>query len=107
MNRGTNEGAFRMIQIVAKNKIKADKTDAFIALAKQLVALTVQNDAGCLRYELFQDLADPQILTMIEEWENAESLKKHAEAKHFKDAAARFGELLEGPGEVNRYRKLA
>ncbi len=96
-----------MIKIVAKNYIKAEKVEQYIALAKKLVQETVPNDAGCIGYELFQDLSNPQILTMIEEWENQEALNGHTRTKHFKEIVPLFKDLEEKPGEMNLYQKLA
>lgn len=96
-----------MIKIVARNFIKAEKVEEFISLAKQLVEDTRQNDSGCIRYELLQDIKNPQLLTFLEEWQDQESLDKHMKAKHFKEAMALFGEFLEKPGEVSLYKTLA
>ncbi len=96
-----------MIQVVAKNFIKADKVDEFITLAKNLVQETVQKDSGCISYELYQNLSNPQILTIIEQWENKEALEQHMAAKHFKEASALFKDFVEKPGEANLYQKLA
>ncbi len=96
-----------MIKVVAKNFIKADKVDAFITGAKKLVQDTRQNDAGCIRYELVQDIENPQVLTFLEEWADQESLDKHIGAKHFKDASPLFSDYTEKPGDVNLYRTLA
>lgn len=96
-----------MVKIVAKNLIKVDQVKTFVALAKRLVEETNKNDSGCIRYELYQDLSNPQILTIIEEWENKESLQNHSKSKHFKEATAAFSDLVEKPGEVNLYQKLA
>lgn len=95
-----------MIKIVAKHYLKKDKIDIFIALAKKLVAETQKGDAGCIHYDLFQDLKDPTILTIIEEWENQDSLDKHMEAKHFKEIVPQLGEFYEKPGEINLYQKV-
>ena len=95
-----------MIKIVAKNIIKEDKVNEFIALAKKLVEETNKNDAGCSSYELFQDLKDPKILTIIEEWENTDLLSKHTTSKHFKEITPTFAALSEKPGEINVYQKI-
>ena len=95
-----------MIKVVAKNFIKAEKVDAFISLAKQLVQDTRQSDAGCIKYELLQDIKDPLLLTMIEEWEDQESLNNHMAAKHFKEAVVSFTDFVEKPGEINFYKIL-
>jgi quinol monooxygenase YgiN len=93
-----------MIKIVAKNYVKQDKINRFITLAKELVAETQKNDEGCIHYDLFQDLKDPQILTIIEEWESQDALDKHRKAKHFTEIVPQFGELTEKSGELNLYR---
>lgn len=96
-----------MIKVVAKNQIKADKIDEFIKLAVQLVKDTNQYDSGCISYELFQDISNPQIVTFIEEWTDKESLDKHLQAKHFKEAAKLFNDFLEKAGDINLYTKLS
>jgi quinol monooxygenase YgiN len=103
----SEKGEIKMIKIVAKNCIKADKVERFIALAKKLVQETLQNDAGCIRYELFQDLSNPQILTIIEEWEDQDALDRHTATKHFKEIVPLFKDFVEKPGEMNLYEKLA
>jgi quinol monooxygenase YgiN len=96
-----------MIKVVAKNFIRTDKVNEFIALARQLVEKTTKNDSGCIRYELFQDDSNPQILTIIEEWEDRESLNKHMTSTHFKEVTAAFTGFVEKAGEINLYQKLA
>jgi len=95
-----------MIKIVAKNYVKLDKVNDFIKLVTKLVQETNQNDKGCIHYELFQDIKDPQILTIIEEWESKESLDQHMIAKHFKEIVPMLGAFTEKPGETNLYQKL-
>lgn len=95
-----------MIKIVAKNYVKADKLKEFLALAEKLVADTRQKDAGCIRYELLQDLKNPQILTMLEEWESKEALDAHMTSSHFKSAMASFADFMEKPGEIDLYKSV-
>lgn len=96
-----------MINIVAHNYVKVEKTDEFIALAKQLVQETREKDAGCIRYELMQDTKNPQHLTMFEAWENQESLEKHMKSQHFQEAMKVFTDFMEMPAEVQIFNKLA
>jgi len=95
-----------MIKIVAKNYVKTDKTDDFIALVTKLVQETNKNDEGCIHYELFQDIKDPSILTIIEEWESKEALGKHMAEKHFTEIVPLLADFTEKPGETNLYQKL-
>ncbi|NLL40166.1 MAG: antibiotic biosynthesis monooxygenase [Clostridiales bacterium] len=95
-----------MVKVVAKNFVKADSIDAFLTIAKKLVEQTNEKDAGCIRYELFQDTENPQILTVIEEWESGEALQNHMSAKHFTELIPQLAALSEKPGEINIYNKL-
>lgn len=95
-----------MITVVAKNHIKEDRVDEFLASARHLVEETSKNDSGCVRYELFQNLSEPQVSTIIEEWEDKDSLEKHMASKHFREASASFAGLVEGRGEIDLYQKL-
>lgn len=95
-----------MIKIVAKNLVKADKMDAFLDMAKELVRETREKDAGCIRYELVQGIDNPRLLTFLEDWEDKEALDKHMDAPHFKEIVPRFADCLEEPCEVTLYKEL-
>jgi len=95
-----------MIKIVAKNYVKVDKINDFISLVTKLVEETNQKDIGCIHYELFQDIKDPTILTIIEEWESKEALGQHMVAKHFLEIVPMLAAFTEKPSENNLYQKL-
>ena len=94
-----------MIKAVAKQFVKEDKVDEFLELAKKLVEATVK-EAGCIKYELFQDAKDSKILTMIEEWENKDVLDKHMNSEHFREIVPILSSFMEKPAEMNLYKKV-
>ena len=94
-----------MIKAVAKQFVKEDKVDEFLELAKKLVEATVK-EAGCIKYELFQDLKDSKILTMIEEWEDKDVLDKHMNSEHFREIVPILSSFMEKPAEMNLYKKI-
>lgn len=93
-----------MIKVVAKHIVKADKVEEFINLARKLVEDTNKKDEGCIHYDLYQDLVNPQVLTMLEEWESQEALDKHSAAEHFKEIVPKLGAFAES-SDVNLYKK--
>lgn len=95
-----------MIKIVAKHTIKQDKINDFIAAFKPLIKDTTQTHRGCIHYELFQDMDNPSILTVIEEWENQASLNEHMETELFRKTLESMKEYLDGPVELSRYQKV-
>lgn len=95
-----------MIKIIANNYIKTDKVEEFINLAKGLVENTRTKDAGCIRYDLLQDIKNPQILTMVEEWEDQDSLNAHMKSSHFKEVMASTADFTEKPAELHICRTI-
>lgn len=93
-----------MIKIVAKQFVKPDQIDSYIELMGKLVAKTRELYTGCIEYGLFQDLNNPKILTIIEEWENQDALDKHMAAVHFKEIVPKLDAFYEKPSDVNFYR---
>ncbi|HOS68712.1 MAG TPA: putative quinol monooxygenase [Bacillota bacterium] len=94
-----------MIKVVAKSFAKPDKLDRILELSEELVEKTVVEE-GCIKYELFQDMRDPKVMIIIEEWESEEALNKHMASEHFKRIVPQLNELREKASEVNILKKL-
>jgi quinol monooxygenase YgiN len=94
-----------MIKVVAKGKLKPDvKVEEYLILARQVIAETRKED-GCIKYDLHQDINDPTILTMLEEWVDEEALNQHNKTEHVKRIVPELRKLREFT-EVNVYREL-
>jgi quinol monooxygenase YgiN len=63
-------------------------------------------EAGCIRYDLFEDLENPGKFTFIEEWESEAHLLAHSQSDHLNKGRA----LLEGktvrPHWVQKLRQI-
>ena len=94
-----------MIKVVARSSAKGDKLDRILELSKEMVEKTVKEE-GCIRYELFQDMKDPNVMIFIEEWESEEALKRHMASEHFTNIIPQLNELREKASEVNICKKL-
>jgi quinol monooxygenase YgiN len=94
-----------MIKVMAKSYAKSDKLDRILELSREMVTETVKED-GCIKYELVQDVKDPCVLIILEEWESQEALDKHMASEHFKRLVPQLNELRERPSEVNICKKL-
>jgi quinol monooxygenase YgiN len=71
-----------MVKVIAKFFVKEDKVEEFLKLASVLVEES-RKEEGCVSYNLLQDVSNPQILIMVEEWESAKILKTHMASAHF------------------------
>lgn len=94
-----------MIKVVAKSLAKADRLDTILELSAELVEKTVKEE-GCIKYELFQDMKNPNIIIIIEEWESEEALSRHMASEHFKRIVPQLNEMREKASEINVLRKL-
>ncbi len=97
-------GDLLTIRVVAKFHVKPEKVQEFMNMCKKLVDETVKEE-GCIEYGLYQELNNPEILTMLEEWSDESSLDEHMKSKHFREIFPLFSECFEKEAEVSLYEK--
>jgi quinol monooxygenase YgiN len=99
------KGAKKMIKVVAKGKLKTSvKLEEYLVLARELVAES-RKEKGCIAYALHQEINDPTIVTMLEEWVDEEALKQHGTSEHVERIVPELRKLREGI-EVNIYKEV-
>lgn len=79
-----------MIYVVATLTIRPGSLEALRTPAAACVAETLK-EKGCIAYELFESLSDPQKLVFVEKWETREDLTAHSKQPHliaWRDASA-------------------
>ena len=72
------------------------RAGAETALAEELLSLVAPSraEAGCLRYDLLQDPAHPEILVFMEDWASLEAHQTHKQTPHFLASRARQEDLV-------------
>lgn len=70
-----------MIYVVATLVIRPGSLEALRAPAAACVAAT-RAEEGCIAYELFHSLTDPEKLVFVEKWETREALTAHSKQPH-------------------------
>ncbi len=91
------------VRVIARLRAKPGKEDDLRALSADLLAPTRQ-EAGCIRYELLVNEADPAELTFVEEWRDGDALNAHLASAHVRYAVSRCPELLVGELDLRRFR---
>lgn len=89
-----------MIKVIAKNYVKAGEIDKVLELGKSLVEATA-SDKGCISYDMFQDMKEPTVLIMVEEWETMEDLQNHMASKHFTQIVPQMSAYMSKEPEMN------
>ncbi len=79
-----------MIHVIATIEVREGTRDHFLAEFRKLVPL-VRAEEGCLEYDPAVDIASelalqvplrPNVVTVVEKWQNVEALLKHSQAPH-------------------------
>lgn len=94
-----------MIKVIAKHFIEGDKIKEFLESASELVE-TSRKENGCVSYELYQDINDPGVATLIEEWENKTVLNEHMNSEPFKRIVPELTRFSRKKGVINVYKRI-
>ena len=94
-----------MIKIVAKGQLKPNvKVEDYLKFAREL-AIETNKEKGCLSYVVHQEINDPSIVTMIEEWVDEEAITQHNNSEHVLKIVPELKKLRESV-EINLYREV-
>ena len=93
-----------MIVIVAQNKFREDKIAQARPLRERLIEKS-REEKGCLKYDLYQDMKDPSVLTFIEEWTDEQAIEAHNNSAHFKEIVPQLGRFV-ADKDVRLYKKF-
>ncbi len=92
-----------MILITGKFGIIADKRSEFIAFAAALVPHE-RLQAGCLNFDIFEDVTTPNRFLMLEEWESQEALDAYNDSDEFERNEAAFDAFVMGDPSWDEYQ---
>ena len=91
-----------MFGICPTIKIKPDQRAAFLDTIKETALHSVSNEPGCMRFDVFQDLADENRYILYEVYADEEAFKEHLATSHAQSAMACSRDWAENGFEVTR-----
>ena len=91
-----------MIIVHGTIPIKAETRDKALDLARWMEFESRRED-GCITYEFFVGLSDPNTLMLFQEWETAEALAEHFNTEHMERFLEALPEVLNGRVSTRRY----
>ena len=91
-----------MIRLNSFFKVKDNKREEFLAMAKELVAKS-REEEGNILYSLAEDVYDPCSMLFVETWQDAPSLKAHSETEHFTRIVPLLKALTENGMHLERF----
>ena len=95
-----------LLTVIAYMRAAEGKTEELKAALEALIEPTSQEE-GYVNYDLHQDIEDPSLFYLYENWESVDTHETHMNAPHLQDFASRLGDLVEGDLTVRRLRRIA
>ena len=93
-----------IISLTAKLTIKADKSDEFEKVMKEIVP-KVRAEKGNITYTMLRSKKDPGIFLFFEEYADQEAIQAHG--KHMGELGVNFADYFDGPVVAEYYDKIA
>ena len=72
-----------MIALVVTIRIQPPHREAFMDAMLDDASHSVQDEPGCLRFDVLEDVDDPNQIYLYEVYRNEEALEAHRQAPHF------------------------
>ena len=91
------------VRVIARLRAKPGRESDLQSVASGLIAPT-RREAGCIRYELLVNEADPAEFIFVEEWRDGDALNAHLATAHVQYALSRCSELLLGELDLRRFK---
>jgi quinol monooxygenase YgiN len=93
-----------MIHVIADITIKEGQRDAFLRLFHEIVPAVLAEE-GCLAYGPtidvdsglgVQEACRANLVTVMEQWESVDALKKHLEMPHMEEFRGKVADIVDG-----------
>ena len=91
-----------MIIVHGTIPIKADSRDQALQLARRMADLT-RGERGCISYDFYVGLSDPNTLMLFQEWESMEALMGHFQTEHMDEFLKELPDIVSGEITTKRY----
>ena len=82
--------------------IKPERRDEALGLARRMSELT-QAEAGCISYDFYIGLGDPNTLLLFQEWKDMEALMGHFQTAHMEAFRRDLTAVVSGEIKMRRY----
>ncbi len=82
--------------------VKEESRDEALDLARTMAAAT-RTEPGCLSYDFYVGLTEPNKLMLFQEWETMEALMEHFKTDHMEAFLRELPDLLDGEITTRRY----
>ncbi|WGK62467.1 putative quinol monooxygenase [Halopseudomonas sp. SMJS2] len=88
--------------IIARFEVVEKDLDSFICLAKEVMPAT-RKEEGCELYSFSQDVLEPNVIWICEQWASEQALNNHLQASHIRDFLQAIAGISYESVDVRKY----
>jgi len=88
-----------MIVVHAALQIDPDRREAALDAVEELVGQT-REEAGVIEYVATTEVANPNVVRFVEQYEDEAALEAHNESEHYREFEAQLPELLDSDQDL-------
>ncbi len=85
-----------MVVLIVECNVKPEKRDEFLEVIEHDAVHSEHDEPGCLRFDVLNDLEDPNKFFFYEVYKDEDALLAHRETPHFKEFFAALPNLANG-----------
>ena len=91
-----------MIIVHGTIPLRADCREQALQLARRM-AVATRAEMGCISYDFYIGLSDPNTLMLFQEWESMDALMGHFQTEHMEEFLRELPDLVSGEITTKRY----
>ncbi len=91
-----------MIIVHGTFPVKQENRNTALELMRKM-SVASRAEPGCVSYEFYIGLTDPNTLLLFQEWESVDALQDHFQTDHMEDFLRVLPEVLDGEPSTRRY----
>ena len=91
-----------MIIVHGSIPIRPERRERALELARSMTEAT-QAEMGCISYDFYVGLSDPNTLMLFQEWESMEALMGHFQTDHMDEFLRALPDVVSGEVTTRRY----
>ena len=91
-----------MIIVHGTIPLRPDSREEALRLARRM-AVATREELGCISYDFYVGLSDPNTLLLFQEWESMDALMGHFQTEHMDEFLRELPDLVSGEITTRRY----
>ena len=83
-----------MYCIVVSNRVEEGKEKEYLAIMQENAKSSVNNEVGCIQFDILEDFSNPQLFHLYEIYQSPEALAEHKTTPHYLSSREKLANIV-------------